>query len=58
MSKVIVTRRMTPNAVVKSKVSVFLLPVGTIPGLAWVLFSLVVDLVGLFWSGYVGLGFV
>ena len=58
MSKVIVTRRMTPNAVVKSKVSVLLLPMGTIPGLAWVLFSLVVDLVGLFWSGYVGLGFV
>ena len=32
---------MTPNAVVKSKVSVFLLPVGTIPSLVWVSFSLV-----------------
>ena len=43
---------MTPNTVVKSKVSVFLLPVGTIPGLAWVSFSLV-ELIWLVCSGLV-----
>ena len=43
---------MTPNTVVKSKVSVVLLPVGTIPGLAWVSFSLV-ELIWLVCSGLV-----